>query len=196
MGVEIGEFGRNRMPIHKRAGFGLCAQSLANLGGTNSQGGGAYEIPDQCWFDVITGSSWLPDIGFGSGTVNLVPAFNGEPGGGIGGTNLCTPYLYKCYITSLKVYVTTNWTGGTGGTTSLAIQDTAGTPIAGFSQAALATGNGFVIALPEAAAVSGVADFGINSLSTPAAASAGLQAVAANSTAGVVRLQITGFWAK
>lgn len=147
------------------------------------ESGVANNLPmDTCEFELVTGVTALPDltIGTSSATTTLL-------------ADTDVPTGLKCYISGLFVYVSTAASGGTGGTVSLTIQDSAGTAIATYTQTALASG--VYLPLPATTPASGVTDSLVKTIGACTAAGKGIQAVLANSTAGVFRVRIVGYYA-
>lgn len=139
---------------------------------------------DTCDFEVVTGSAALPDITIGTSatTTVLLP-------------DTLVPAGLKCYVTGLQVYASTAASGASGGTdVVLTIEDTAGTDIATFTQAALSSGA--FIGLPVASPGTGVTDSVVKTLGAAAlGAGKGIQATLSAATAGVLRNRIIGYYA-
>jgi len=137
-------------------------------------------------FEVITGSTSLPDISFTAGTTVLLPAAS-------------VPAGMKCYITDLEVSLPsagTVWSGGTAGTVSVTVEDTAGTDIITFTQAALASKPVFYTGKFNGVAPTGVTDSLIQAMGACTAVNQGIQVLTANSTAGAgLRVRIAGYFA-
>jgi len=147
--------------------------------------GGTNTTPfASCTFDVITGSTALPDLTIGTTAATSTLLSDADVPN--------RPAL-KIYLTAIQVVVATVASGGTAGTVSLTIQDSAGTAIATFTQTALsATG---IISLPIATLPTGVLSTPLQTLAAATAAGKGIQAVLANSTAGVFRVRLVGYFA-
>lgn len=146
--------------------------------------GSSNSPSDACEFEVITGTSPVMDL-TATGVAQTLTLL---PDGSV-------PAGLKCYITSLQVVPTTAFSGGTAGTVSLTIQDSAATAIATYTQTALSTA-GAPISVPAATLPTGVSAAALNVLSTSATAGKGLQAVlSTNSTAGACRIRVVGYFA-
>ncbi len=137
-------------------------------------------------FEIITGSTSLPDISFTAGTTVLLPAAS-------------VPSGMRCYITDLEVSLPnagTVWSGGTAGTVSVTIEDTAGTDIITFTQAALASKPVFYTGKFNGSAPAGVTDSLIQAMGACTAVNQGIRVLTANSTAGAgLRIRIAGYFA-
>ncbi|AIE86986.1 hypothetical protein [Fimbriimonas ginsengisoli] len=138
--------------------------------------------PDSCEFEVVTGSTSLPDLTIGTtAATSTLLADSDVPAG------------MKVYISSIQVVASVAASGGTGGTVTLTLQDSAGTAIATYTQTALASGA--FLPLPATTPASGVTDNLVKTLGPCGAAGKGIQAVLANSTAGTFRVRVVGYYA-
>lgn len=145
--------------------------------------------PDSCRFQRWTGTSVMPDLTSASGTVVFVAPANTQPGG----TGTGTPRGMRCYITSLQIAVSTAFSGGTAGTVSMSVQDTAGNVIATYTQADLTAG--LYLSLPSNTLPGAVVDNLIKAMGPCTALNQGIRIVMSNSTAGVVRVRMAGQYA-
>lgn len=151
--------------------------------------------PDVCEFFVWTGLAAsgqvpaVPDIVAAAGTTVLIPAAPANGYQSAGGV----PRGMRCYVTSIQIAVTTAFSGGTGGTVSLSLQDTAGTVIATFTQGDLTSGA--YLSLPTTTLPGAVVDNLLKLMGPASAVNQGLQIVRSNSTAGVARVRLRGYYA-
>lgn len=141
-----------------------------------------YAENDACQVQITTGTTALPDIPATAGTYTLLAA--GELPSGFG-----------LDITSLAVdqQGATAWTGGTGTTKSIILQDSSGTEICSFTQNFLA-GN-VQASLPNASPPTGVSDTSVKKIGASVAAGLGLQAVVQNtpSAGSPLRIRLNGY---
>jgi len=140
--------------------------------------------PDSCDFEVVTGSSALADITIGTSAPTTVLL-----------SDSLVPYGLKCYVTAVQVYASTASSGATNGTdVVLTLEDTTGTDIVTFTQAALSSGA--FLAVPASSPGTGVTDSVVKTLGASAlTAGRGIQATLSNATAGVFRIRIAGYFA-
>lgn len=161
---------------------------FSGLFSPNAATGNAQQLPhDACLGYFCTGATGTGDVAdltfvIAGATVQLIADY-------------LVPANKKIYITELEVYTSTAVTGGTSGTVSLTIQDSAATAIATYTQTALTT-LGTYIALPVGGSLpTGVTDSTTLPMGAATANGKGIQAViATNSTAGVVRVRIRYFF--
>ena len=137
---------------------------------------------DSCTFVVETGTTAHPDVSPTAGTYALI-------------ADVDVPKGMKCYITSFEFYVgATLWGGGTGGTISFTLQDTALTTIATATQTALAATT--YVLLPTNAPPSGVVDTLLKTLGASTAVNKGFQVLVANSSTGTpIKVRAAGYFA-
>jgi len=140
--------------------------------------------PDSCDFEIVTGSPALADLTIANPptTTVLLP-------------DSLVPYGLKCYVTAIQVYASTAASGAANGTdVVLTLEDTTGTDIVTFTQAALSTGA--FLAVPASSPGTGVVDSVVKTLgSTALTAGKGIQATITNATAGVLRVRVAGYFA-